>query len=793
MVAITTALALLVALGPLVPAAEASTPQSVMNQVSAGMGEMTVSVDGVPFAGDLADDPPPVEEGKDLTIDIDLGQSAEVDMDVVRERLAATHAKYPRYSDYIADNVEEFRTQLADVADIDGVKVLTREDIPEFDAATSVKGSTLTYVVPGSDVHATTNWWEGFIIAIASTAVGYIAFAVCLFYIPAFPPVCGFLEGFTGTFFDNIVTAIVDQEGDFWTKLGDVFFRSLWAGILGFGVGAQATARIEGLVKKAAEKARGIRLRWFQTEVRQSADRLTELGEAFGHELGELPPGVRLMPLGDSITAGSQSSDGNGYRGVLFDRLQSGLGEDAQVTFVGPQKGGSMPDRDHAGYPGYRIDEIATVADCSVRSYKPNVILLHAGTNDADQNFQLQSAPQRIKNLITQVLNDSPRAVVAVAEIIPTGKPRLQPRINAINAALPGVVKELQAAGKHVVIAHTRDLKVSDGLQGDAHPNDNGYAKLGADFARAVWNATARGWIQDPEAPLPPAAGCPVRPGDDDVTALGYGWRALGTVAAGFGTRLGSTTMAELNGDHRADYVQVADDGKFRVAMNTVGTPGQPKWVDNWGVVTMPRTEIPAEPGDTVRFADLDGDGRDDYLIVGAQGKVTAWMNKSSPEALNWRFWGVVVPSKKVKQDHTRFADLDGNGRDDYIQLGDDGSAHVYFNTPGEGGRPKWVLKSNWIPGTAESSIENVRFGDVDGDGKSDYLEVGRSGAVHAYLNRGSMDTPHFERHLNFAMESGYDGGKVQFFDLSDDGKADYTVIYSGGSIRAWLNRGGNI
>ncbi|MFF5229532.1 hypothetical protein [Dactylosporangium sp. NPDC000521] len=31
--------------------------------------------------------------------------------------------------------------------------------------------------------------------------------------------------------------------------------------------------------------------------------------------------------------------------------------------------------------------------------------------------------------------------------------------------------------------------------------------------------------------------------------------------------------------------------------------------------------------GDRVRFDDLDGDGRDDYLVVGANGRVTAWIN----------------------------------------------------------------------------------------------------------------------------------------------------------------------
>ncbi|WLW54163.1 hypothetical protein [Streptomyces sp. YU58] len=39
---------------------------------------------------------------------------------------------------------------------------------------------------------------------------------------------------------------------------------------------------------------------------------------------------------------------------------------------------------------------------------------------------------------------------------------------------------------------------------------------------------------------------------------------------------------------------------------------------------------------------------------------------------------------------------------------------------------------------------------------------------------------------------TGYPGDKAAFRDISGDGKADYVVVYDGGSVRAWLNRGGN-
>ena len=61
---------------------------------------------------------------------------------------------------------------------------------------------------------------------------------------------------------------------------------------------------------------------------------------------------LRLMPLGDSVTWGYGSTDGNGYRKVLHDLLaQQGY----VVDFVGTQKSGNMADAENEGFPGATI------------------------------------------------------------------------------------------------------------------------------------------------------------------------------------------------------------------------------------------------------------------------------------------------------------------------------------------------------------------------------------------------------------------------------------------------------
>src|SRR4051794_23956151 len=72
------------------------------------------------------------------------------------------------------------------------------------------------------------------------------------------------------------------------------------------------------------------------------------------------PASLRLMPLGDSITWGVGSSSGNSYRGFLWNRLAA---EGHTLDFVGSGRSGTMSDPDNEGHSGWRIDQIAGIAD----------------------------------------------------------------------------------------------------------------------------------------------------------------------------------------------------------------------------------------------------------------------------------------------------------------------------------------------------------------------------------------------------------------------------------------------
>lgn len=67
---------------------------------------------------------------------------------------------------------------------------------------------------------------------------------------------------------------------------------------------------------------------------------------------------------------------------------------------------------------------------------RPNVVLLHAGTNDMGKPTDPTTAPQRLANLIDQILSTCPDATVLVALIIPSLDPTIQSRINTYNPAV---------------------------------------------------------------------------------------------------------------------------------------------------------------------------------------------------------------------------------------------------------------------------------------------------------------------------------------------------------------------
>ncbi len=110
-----------------------------------------------------------------------------------------------------------------------------------------------------------------------------------------------------------------------------------------------------------------------------------------------------------------------------------------------------MSDPDNEGHSGWRIDQIAGIADSVLATYRPNVVTLEIGTNDLNQNYQVSTATDRLHALVDQITADAPDATVLVASLIVSTSSTEEANRPAFNQQVPGIASAEQAAGKHVV------------------------------------------------------------------------------------------------------------------------------------------------------------------------------------------------------------------------------------------------------------------------------------------------------------------------------------------------------
>ncbi|MGI5198269.1 FG-GAP-like repeat-containing protein [Streptomyces sp. CA-288835] len=457
-----------------------------------------------------------------------------------------------------------------------------------------------------------------------------------------------------------------------------------------------------------------------------------------------------------------------------------------------------------------------------------------------NQNYSVDSAPTRLGNLIDQVLVDAPEAVVVVATVVPSTKPSVQPRIVEYNRSIPGLVKSRQVAGKHVLLADMRSVTTAD-LADQLHPNDEGYRKMSTVFRDSIYDAAGKGWLKDPVAPdsggtgtcpapetepggwdnageVIPGAGLPVSGWvdfadingdgrDDRLTIADDGaveawenepgdggkpsWSRLGRIAPGVGAPGAQVHFTDINGDRRADYLDVDPAGPVRAWLNTPGDGGKPSW-KSWGEIA-PGVGASSHQ---INLTDINGDRRADYLVVEDSGAVRAWLNTPGDGGKpSWKSWGEIAKVPGVSPGQIRFVNLDGDGRSDYLAFKVDGAVDAWLNTPGDGGKPSWSSLGRVYSGELAGDPDALQFAEINGDGFPDYVIVNSDGSVQAGLTDGGISpagTPHWTGRQEIAPGVGAPGSQVRFADIDGDDRADYLVVADNGAVRAWLNTPGN-
>ncbi|RYP53658.1 hypothetical protein DL769_010479 [Monosporascus sp. CRB-8-3] len=448
-----------------------------------------------------------------------------------------------------------------------------------------------------------------------------------------------------------------------------------------------------------------------------------------------IKPVLRIQPLGGSITKGSGSSDGNGYRRPLREMLADIA---ADIDMIGSLADGTMEDSSHKGHSGSFLAEIHGYALSSLGA-SPKVVLLHAGTNNMDLGVGVDAAPGLVQGIIDEILDRLPDTTVIVARIIWANDPRMQANTNAFNARIEGLVTENERAGKHrngrqdkVILA---DLN-GDGLTDCILADDDG---------------SVRAWINN-GIPLPFTEFGKINPPWQSVTGS-------------------MVRMADVENDGRADMIVLYSDG----AAKATGLDVQEK----------------------IRIEDMDRDGYADYVILYSGGAVKWARNThNNGEDLsqgNWEEPVTICPGTfRGSSRHNlpiksiRFADLDGDRRVDIIFVDQVGAARARLNQ-GDG---MWNYAGEIVPGPSEDvSNSRIEFADVNGDGLADYLLIYGGGAVKAFLNNGNIPDRGRGRNWQEGLTispgiEGVPGDKVHSVDITGDGRADFLVIWEGGALR---------
>jgi lysophospholipase L1-like esterase len=198
---------------------------------------------------------------------------------------------------------------------------------------------------------------------------------------------------------------------------------------------------------------------------------------------------VRIMPLGDSITAGPGC-----WRALLWDHLQrTGF---TDIDFVGTQPGGgcSVPfDGDHEGHGGFAATGIADQNQLPpwLAATHPDIVLMHLGTNDMWGGFIPTSAIlTAYSKLVDQMRASNSNMKIIVAKIIPmepSGCPTCPQGVVALNNAIPGwAAGKTTAQSPITVVDQWTGFNAATDTNDGVHPIDSGFQKMADRWYPAV-------------------------------------------------------------------------------------------------------------------------------------------------------------------------------------------------------------------------------------------------------------------------------------------------------------------
>jgi hypothetical protein len=199
---------------------------------------------------------------------------------------------------------------------------------------------------------------------------------------------------------------------------------------------------------------------------------------------------TRIMPLGNSITQSYTGYDS--YRRPLWHRLKNA---GYVVDFVGSQQSNhngppAHPDfdLDHEGHSGWRADQLLAGIGNWASTYRPDVVLMHVGTNDMFQSQSVSSTLSELGGIIDRLRAVNPNVKILLAKLIlPTEWYGRLARVKALNDAIPGLVTQKHTTQSPVILVDQSAgfYAATDTFDG-VHTNGSGENKMAARWYDAL-------------------------------------------------------------------------------------------------------------------------------------------------------------------------------------------------------------------------------------------------------------------------------------------------------------------
>jgi hypothetical protein len=202
---------------------------------------------------------------------------------------------------------------------------------------------------------------------------------------------------------------------------------------------------------------------------------------------------IKILPLGDSITGASKYKVS--YRYPLWKHL---VDANKQVEFVGSQfhkgNGGRVGWETYKdlpftpaneGHSGWRADQILNGLESGkekgltswLNSYRPDIALIHLGTNDMYQKQTPESTRDEIEQIISKLRGNNPNVKVLLASVIPMRNNASIVRLNQLLAQLS--VKLNQPNSPVASVDMYTGFSLETDMQKDkTHPNASGEKKM---------------------------------------------------------------------------------------------------------------------------------------------------------------------------------------------------------------------------------------------------------------------------------------------------------------------------